>query len=183
MDPGDFHHVSVTRGYRIDWDSETGSNAAPRLPRNRGHSEHTMSHLSCLDDNVTLSVPDTKPQEVVLGSSETKLSILVSTMVEDGCSERLIKDTRSAFMILSRLKSTSDPGAMKELAGLSIVALEKAIWLLKTQQSTVDIMRGQQDAVIKQVMEVQMVIQGLLSARQKADEARKKIAKLDSEDE
>ena len=104
-------------------------------------------------------------------------------MREEGCSEKLIKDTRSAFVILSRLKSTSDPGAMEELAGLSIVALEKAMWSLKTQQNTVDIMRGQQDAVLEQVMEVQMVMQGLLKAKEKADEARKKIAKLDNEDE
>ena len=66
---------------------------------------------------------------------------------------------------------------------LSIDALEKAMWLLKTQKSTVDIMRGQQDAVIKQVLEVQMVMQGLLKARQRAEEARKKIAKTANEDE
>ena len=97
MGPGDFHHVSLTRAYTLDWDSETGSNATPRLPQNRGHSGHTMLHLSCLNDNVILSVPDTKPQKVVLGSSETKLSILVSTMRDEGCCEKLIKDTRSAF--------------------------------------------------------------------------------------
>ena len=82
----------------------------------------------------------------------------------------MIKDTRSAFVILSRLKSTSDPGAMEELACLSIVALERPMWLLKTQQSTVDLMRGQQNAVLKQVMEVQMVMQGLLEAKESCED-------------
>ena len=67
---------------------------------------------------------------------------------------------------------------MEELSVLSIAALEKAMWLLKSQQSTVDIMRGQQDAVIKQVLEVQMVMQGLLKARQRAEEARKLLQRL-----
>ena len=160
MDPGDFHHVSVARGCRIDWDSRTQNNAIPGLPQSGGHAGYKMSHLSCLDDNVTVLVPDTKPQEVVLGSSKTKLSTLVSTMREEKCSEKMIEDTRSAFMILSRLKSTTDPDAMEELSVLSIDALEKAMWLLKTQQSTVAMMRGQQNAVLKQVMEVQMVMQG-----------------------
>ena len=118
-----------------------------------------------------------------MGSPETKLSTLVSTMREEKCIEKMIEDTRSAFMILSRLKSTTDPDAMDELSVLSIAALEKAMWLLKTQQSTVDIMRGQQDAVTKQVLEVKMVMQGLLKARQRVEEARKKIAKTDNEDE
>ena len=97
----------------------------PGLPQCEGHSGYKMSHLSCLDDNATLLVPDTKPQEVVLGSPETKLSTLVSTMREEKCSEKMIKDTRSAFMILSRLKSTTDPDAMEELSVLSIAALDK----------------------------------------------------------
>ena len=104
-------------------------------------------------------------------------------MREEKCSEKMIKDTRAASIILSRLKSTTDPDAMEELSVLSIAALERAMWLLKSQQSTVDIMCGQQDAVIKQVLEVQMVMQGLLKARQRAEEARKQIAKTDNEDE
>ena len=66
---------------------------------------------------------------------------------------------------------------------MSIAALKKAMWLSKTQQSAVDLMRGQQDAVIEQVLEVQMVMQGLLKARQRAEEARKNIAKTDNEDD
>ena len=89
--------------------------ATPGLPQSEGHSGYKMSHLSCLDKNVTLLVPDTKPQEVVLGSPETKFSTLVSTMREEKCFEKMIEDTRSAFMILSRLKSTTDPDAMEEL--------------------------------------------------------------------
>ena len=113
--PSDFHHASVARGGEIKWSLQTQNNASPGLPQSEGHSGYTMSHLSCLDDNVTLLVPHTKPQEVVLGSPETKLSTLVSTMREEKCSETLIKDTRSAFIILSRLKSTTDPDAMDEL--------------------------------------------------------------------
>ena len=74
-----------------------------------------MTHLSWLDDNVTLLMPETKPQEVELGSSETKLSTLVSTMREEKCSEKIIEDTRSAFMIMSRLKSPTDSDALEEL--------------------------------------------------------------------
>ena len=183
VDPQEFQNVSINRVVEIVWDSKTGDNANPVSPRHRGHSGFPMSRLSCLNDNVTLQVPETEPQEVVLGSSETKLSTLVSDMREEKCSEKLIEDTRTAFMIMTRLKSTTDPDAMAELASLSITALERAIWLLKTQQSTVDIVRGQQDAVLKQVMEVQMVVQSLFGARQRAEEARKKIAKLDDEDE
>ena len=108
-----------------------------------------MTHLSCLDDNVTLLVPETKPQDVELGSTETKLSTLVSTMREEKCSENMIEDTRSAFMILSRLKSPTDSDALEYLSVLSVEALEKAMWMLKTQKSTVDKMRGQRDEVIK----------------------------------
>ena len=115
IDPSDFHHVSVARGGKIKWNSQPQNNATPGLPQSEGHSGYAMSHLSCLDDNVTLLVPDTKPQEVVLGSSETKLSTLVSTMREEKCSEKFIKETRSAFIILSRLKSTTNPNAMEEL--------------------------------------------------------------------
>ena len=67
---------------------------------------------------------------------------------------------------------------MEELACSDIVALERAMWLLKTEQSTVHSMRGQQNTVLKQVMEVQVVIQGLLKAKEKADDARRKLQKL-----
>ena len=95
----------------------------------------------------------------------------------------MIEDTRSAFMILSRLKSPTDPKALEELSVLSVEALEKAMWLLKKQKSTVDEMRGQRDEVIKQVLEVQLVMQELLKSRQRAEEARRNIAKTDNEDE
>ena len=114
VDPGDFHHVSVARGCRIAWSSQTRSNAIPGLPQSGGHSGYKMTHLSCLDGNVTLLVPETKPQEVELGSSETKLSTLVSTTREK-CSEKLIEETRSAFMIMSRLKSPTDSDALESL--------------------------------------------------------------------
>ena len=65
IDPGDFHHVSVARGGKINWNSQTRNNATPGLLQSEGHSGYKMSHLSCLDNNVTLLVPDTKPQEVV----------------------------------------------------------------------------------------------------------------------
>ena len=99
-------------------------------------------------------------------------------MRDGGCSEKLIRDTRNANVILNRLKSTSDKSAMEELACLDIVALERAMWLQKAQQSTVHSMRGQQNAVLKQVMEVQVVIQGLLKAKEKADDARRKMQNL-----
>ena len=130
-----------------------------------------------------LLVPETKPQDVELGSTETKLSILVSIMREEKCSEKRIDDTRSAFMRLSKLKSPTDPKALEDLSVLSVEALEEAMWLLKRQKSTVDEMRGRQDAVIKQVLEVQLVMQELLKSRQRAEEARRKIAKTDNEDE
>ena len=57
------------------------------------------------------------------------------------------------------------------------------MWILKTQKSTVDKMRGQQDEVIKQVLEVQFVMQELLKSRQTAEEARRKHAKTYNEDE
>ena len=104
-------------------------------------------------------------------------------MRDEGCSEKLISDTRSAYMIIARLKSTSDKEAMKKLACLEISALERAMWLLRTEQETVLSMRGQQNAVLEQVMEVQEVIDGLLKAQERADAARKKIEQLDSEDE
>ena len=44
-------------------------------------------------------------------------------------------------------------------------------------------MRGQQNAVLAQVMEVQEVIDGLLKAQARADAARKKIEQLDNEDD
>ena len=84
MDPNDFHHVSMHRGCKIELNMETGNNATPRLPQNRGHSGHVMSHLSCLNDNVTLTMSETKPEHVVLSSPQTKLSILVSTMRDEG---------------------------------------------------------------------------------------------------
>ena len=95
----------------------------------------------------------------------------------------MIEETRYAFMIMSRLKSPTDSDALEELSVVSVEALEKAMWLLKTQKSTVDKMRGQQDAVIKQVLEVQLVMSGLFKARQKAEEARRKIAKTEHEHE
>ena len=125
MDPNDFHHVSMHRGCRIGWNMENDSNASPRLPQHQGHSGHVMSHLSCLNDNVTLTMSETKSEDVVLGSPQTKLSILVSTMRDEGCSEKLIKDTCNAYVILTSLRSTSDQNAMEELACLEIVALEK----------------------------------------------------------
>ena len=50
-------------------------------------------------------------------------------------------------------------------------------------ENTVDGMRGQQDEVIKQVLEVQLVMQELLKSLQRTEEARRKIAKTDNEDE
>ena len=55
--------------------------------------------------------------------------------------------------------------------------------MFKKQKCTVDEMRGQQDEVIKQVLEVQLVMQELLKSRQRAGEARRNIAKTDNEDE
>ena len=52
-----------------------------------------MTHLSCMHDNVILLVPQTKPQDVELGSTETTLSALVSTMRDEKCSEKMIEDT------------------------------------------------------------------------------------------
>ena len=55
--------------------------------------------------------------------------------------------------------------------------------MLQKQKSIVDEMRGQQDEVMKQVLQVQLVMQELLKSRQRAEEARRKIAKTDNEDE
>ena len=99
VDPGDIHHVSVARGCRIEWDSQPRIHTTPRLHQSGDHSEYEMTHLSCMDDNVTLLVPETKPQDVDLGSTDIKLSILVSTMREEKWFEKMIEPTRSAFMI------------------------------------------------------------------------------------
>ena len=118
--------MSVARGGKINWNSQTQNNATPGLPQSEGHPGYKMSHLPCLDDNVTLLVPDAKPQEVVLGSSETKLSTLVSTMREEKCSEKMIEDTHSAFMVLSRLKSTTDPRCNGRVVSLEYCRFEES---------------------------------------------------------
>ena len=79
-DPADCYHTSVARGCAIDWDSVFRDNATPCLPQSRNRSDHALTHLSCMDDNVTLHVPETRPQEIELGSAETKLNMLLSTM-------------------------------------------------------------------------------------------------------
>ena len=61
IDPSDFHHVSAARGGKIKWNSQLQNNPIPGLPQSEGHFGYAVSHLSCLDDNVTLLVPDTKP--------------------------------------------------------------------------------------------------------------------------
>ena len=55
------------------------------------------------------------------------------------------------------------------------------MWLLRTQNNTVDAMRLVQNEMMKQVLQVQMMLQELLKSGEKAEEARKKIAKNEGE--
>ena len=90
-----------------------------------------------------------------------------NTRREDKGSEKMIKDTRCAYMIMSRLQSPTDAKALEDLSVLSFEALERAMWLLQKQKNTVDEMRGQHDEVMKQVLQVQLVMQELLKSRQR----------------
>ena len=57
------------------------------------------------------------------------------------------------------------------------------MWLLRVEKETVLSQRGQQSAVLAQVVEVQGVVDSLLQAGAKADAARKKIEELDDDDD
>ena len=86
-------------------------------------------------------------------------------------------------MIIQRMNFACDRIAMQKLACLEVSALERAMWLLRMEGETILSQRGQQSAVLAQVMEVQGVIDGLLKARARADAARRKIEQLDDEDD
>ena len=156
----------------------------PRLPQRRDRSDHDFQHLSCLDNSMTLQVPqdaETRPREIELGLAETKLTTLVSRMREEQCSEKLVSETREAYMILSRLEKPTDAEAQESLCKLSSESLEKAMWLVRNVSNTVDEMRMVQDKMMRQVVQVQTWIYELLKAGEKAEETRKNIAKADGE--
>ena len=80
-----------------------------------------------MDDNVTLHVPETRAQYIELGFPETTLNTLVSTMRNEGWFEKLISDTRDAYIIFSKLQSSADAKAREGLSALSSGSLEQAM--------------------------------------------------------
>ena len=81
---------------------------------------------------MTSQVPqdaETRPREIELGSAETKLTILVSRMGEEQCSEKLISETREAYLVLCRVEKPTDAEAQETLSNFSSESVGKAVWL------------------------------------------------------
>ena len=80
VDRTQFYHVSVLRGCKLPWTSS-------RVLAVSRRDAPQFAHLSCLDDNATLDFSDTRPEDVVLGSPQSKLTTLVEKMRD----ERLLR--------------------------------------------------------------------------------------------
>ena len=96
-------------------------------------------------------------------------------MREEQCSEKLVRETREAYLVVCKMKRATDAEARETLSGLSSESLEKAMWLVRSMHNTVDNMRIAQDEMTLQVVKVQDTRFDLFKARQKAEETRQQI--------